>query len=107
MASQSVIDFYEDLDFEEAEIEDGLMAFFFELSPAGNYALVTDEDGSMPETLKTPIIFACYTDEGSFLWSTGFKNSYVFEKIWGEMQTVEQKLNAIQKYKENHLQQKN
>jgi len=106
MASQSVIEFYEDLDFEEAEIENGLTAFFFELSPAGNYVLVTDEEGDMPETLKTPVIFACYTEEGSFLWSAGFKNSYLLKEIWSEPQTAEQKLNAIKKYKDANLQQK-
>ncbi len=104
MANQSIIDFYDDLDFEEAEIEDGLTAFFFEAAPDGNYALLTDEEGNMPETLKTPVIFAYYTAEGSFLWSVGFKNSSVFKEIWSMAAAPEQKLAAIQKYKEDRLQ---
>ncbi|MBP1763562.1 MAG: hypothetical protein H6Q65_620 [Firmicutes bacterium] len=99
---QNIMDFYEDLDFEEAEIEDELTAFFFEISPGGNYVLVTDEDGNMPKNLKEPVIFACYTSEGSFLWSAGFKNSYVFKEIWSAAQTPEQKLTAVQNYKEVH-----
>jgi len=54
--------------------------------------------------LKTPVIFACYTEEGSFLWSAGFKNSYLLKEIWSEPQTAEQKLNAIKKYKDANQQ---
>lgn len=101
MSDESVLDFYEDLGFEETAIEDGLTALSFEVDPQGSYALVTDEEGAVPETLRQVVVFACYTPEGAFQWSASFKNSYVFRDIWSGNHTTEEKLDAIQKRREN------
>jgi hypothetical protein len=102
MNDENLIDFYGSLGFEEAEIEDGLDALLFELSPDGSYVLITTEDGTIPENLRKAVIFACYTPEGSFLWSASFKNSYLFKDIWSESSTPELKLNAVRKYRESN-----
>ena len=74
-ADSQVLDFFAALGFEEIEIEDELTALCYEESPEGEYALITDEEGSLPDSLKVPLMFACYSAEGAFLWSTGFKNA--------------------------------
>lgn len=101
MSDENILDFYEGLGFEETAIEDGLTALSFEIDPQGSYVLLTDEEGAVPETLRQTVVFACYTPEGAFQWSASFKNSYVFKDIWSESQTTEQKLDAIQKRREN------
>jgi len=100
MSDENLMDFYASLGFEEAEVEDGLDALFFELTPDGSYVLITTEDGTIPENLRVAVIFACYSPEGSFLWSASFKNSYVFRDIWSQETTAEQKLNAVLKHRD-------
>lgn len=102
MSSETVMDFYGTLGFEEAEIEDGLDALLFELTPDGSYVLLTTEDGTIPDNLREAVIFACYTPEGAFLWSASFKNSYIFKDIWSEPPTPEDKLDAVRKHRENN-----
>lgn len=97
MSTEIVIEFYEELGFEETEIEDGLTAFAFEDTADDSYALLTNDEGTMPESLKQTIIFAYYTASGSFLWSASFKNAYLFKDVWLQASTPEGKLEAIQK----------
>lgn len=92
-----IMEYYESLDFEETEIEDGLTALAFEFSQDGSYALLTNEDGAIPENLKQRIIFAYYTHDGAFQWSISFKNSYVFKDVWTESQSPDHKLNTMLK----------
>ena len=101
MSNENVLDFYEDLDFEEAEIEERLTALFFEIAPDANYALITDEAGAIPETLKKPIIFTYYTPAGAFLWSTGFKNSHLFRDVWDTAKTPEKKIESVEQHRES------
>lgn len=96
MNTETLQEFYQSLGFEEITVEDGYTAFFYELSPEGMYALVTDEDGKMPQTLKQSIIFAAYSSEGAFRWSTGFKNSYLLKECWSTAQTPEEKFAAVE-----------
>ncbi len=101
-SNDEVMNFYEDLGFEEAQIEDGLTALFFEVSPDGSYALLTNDSGAIPESLRQPIIFACYTEAGSFLWSTSFKNSYLLQETWAAESTPAQKFEAVKNYRKAH-----
>jgi hypothetical protein len=99
MSDENLFDFYETLGFEETDIEDGLTALFFELDSGGSYSLITNEDGAIPETLKERVVFACYSPDGAFLWSVGFKNSYVFRDTWAGSETAGQRLAAVEKYR--------
>jgi hypothetical protein len=103
MSDESVLDFYEALGFEETEIEDGLTALLFEFASDDSYALLTNDDGKLPEILRQPIIYACYTPEGAFLWSASFKNSFLFKDIWSGAETPEGKQAAIQEYRESNM----
>ena len=97
---QPILDYFTALGFEEIPIEEGLTALSFEESPEGEYALITNEDGGLPQSLTDPLMLACYTAEGAFLWSTGFKNAAQFRDIWSTGQTYAEKLQAAQRHRE-------
>ncbi len=99
--SDNVIDSYETLGFEETEIEDGFTALSCEIDPEGNYALLTNDEGTMPANLKQPVLFSYYTTDGSFQWSTGFKNFFVFKEYWSQAETAKEKLAVVWKYRES------
>lgn len=100
--SENVMEFYETLGFEEIDIEDGYTAFFYEVDNEGTYALITDEDGALPKSLKQRIIFACYNSEDAYIWSASFKNSYILQEIWSKSEAINDKLNAIQKHRKDN-----
>lgn len=97
------MDFFSELGFEEIPIEDDLTALSFEESSDGNYALITDEDGNLPQRFENPLLLACYSPEGSYLWSTGFKNADQFKAVWSQGQTYEEKIEAAQLHRQKML----
>jgi hypothetical protein len=101
MSKEIVLEYFTALGFEETDIEDGLTALFFELDEAGSYALVTDENGSFPETLPKPLVFACYSPAGAYQWSAMFKNSRKFQEFWSDPIPLAQKLSALQEQHES------
>ena len=98
--NQVVLDYFIALGFEEIPIEEGLTALSFEEAPDGAYALITDEDGTLPKSLEGPLMLAFYTAEGAFLWSTGFKNAAQLKEIWSQGDTYAKKLEAAQRHRE-------
>lgn len=98
MSDNNPIEYFEVLGFEESEIEDGLTALAFEYHTDGSYALLTDEEGSLPQNLKQPLIFACYTPDGAYQWSTWFKNAYLFQELWAAAATPAEKYEAVRQY---------
>ena len=72
--SNEILAYFAGLGFEETEIEDNLTALCFEESPEGEYVLLTDEEGKLPESLTVPLTLACYSAKSAFLWSIGFKD---------------------------------
>lgn len=99
-ANQTVMDFFAAFGFEEIPIEDGLTALSFEDGPDGEYSLITNEEGAMPGSLEIPVLLACYSKEGAFLWSTGFKDATQFKQIWSAGETYEGKLQAAMRHRE-------
>lgn len=97
---QTVLEYFASLGFEEIPIEDGLTALCYEEDAEGEYALVTDEDGSLPAALDVPLMLACYTGGGVFLWSTGFKNAAQFREVWSSGTTFAEKLQSAQRHRE-------
>ena len=108
LENQAILDYFYELGFEEIPIEEGLSALSFEEMPEGEYALITNEDGNLPEALNIPLMLACYTAKGAFLWSTGFKNAAQFKEVWSHGKTYNEKLQAAQHHRESvadpHLQ---
>lgn len=103
MSNDTLFDFYEQLGFEEAEVDDGLTALFQEIDADGGYVLITDEDGAIPDSLKQAVILACYSPEGSYEWSATFKNSQAFQAAWSSDLPIAEKLTAIQTSRENEI----
>lgn len=95
MQEESVLVFFQALGFEEIEIEDSLTALSVEYSSDGSYALLTDDEGNKPETLKQSLIFAFYSPEGAYQWSTSFKNAYTFKDTWLQGETIMDKCQAV------------
>jgi hypothetical protein len=96
MSDKTVQEFYEELGFEEIETEEQATAFYYEKIPGGIYALVTDEEGGLPQTLRQRIIFAAYSPEDAYSWSVEFKNSYLFQELWVQAQNSEDKFAVVQ-----------
>ena len=76
MDDNTLLEAYEPFDFYETEIEDGCSALIYEPIDNGEYALITNVDGTMPADLEQEIIFAAYTAKGAFAWSVGFESSH-------------------------------
>ncbi|MDT8902935.1 hypothetical protein [Anaeroselena agilis] len=100
MEGENAKDFFAALGFEATEIEDGLTALCYETGPQGGFALLTDNEGALPESLERPLVFACYTPDGAYEWSAGFKDALEFKDVWTEGATAEEKLAALHRYRE-------
>lgn len=98
--NQAILDYFIELGFEEIPIEEGLTALSFEEGPEGDYALITNEDGSLPESLEAPLMLAFYSSKGAFLWSTGFKNAAQFLELWSQGETYAEKRKAAERHRE-------
>ncbi|MDU2063916.1 MAG: hypothetical protein E6713_03665 [Sporomusaceae bacterium] len=94
----SLCTFYEDLGFEEVEIEDGLTALCVEEKLDGPYGLLTDEAGNIPASLAKGLVFACYSEQDAFLWSATFKNSQQFRDLWLKAASLPDRFAAIAEY---------
>ena len=101
--NQAVLDYFTALGFEMIPIEEGLTALSVEEAPDGEYALITDGEGSLPDSLDIPLLLACYSGEGAYLWSTSFKNAAQFTEIWSQGETYAEKLQAAQRHREEIL----
>ena len=83
MATDAVLDFYDSLDFEIIDF-DGYDTLLIELLDDGTYATVSDDDGHMPDTLDTPIVFNVYDDTDSFQWSVSLDDSHQLQALLEE-----------------------
>ena len=95
MATDMVLDFYESINFELIDI-DGYDTLFTELLEDGTYATVSDDDGHMPDTLDTPIVFNVYDDTDSFQWSVSLDDSHQLQALLEENSNTEDFLDALQ-----------
>ena len=95
LPTDAVLDFYDALDFEIIDF-DGYDTLFVELLDDGTYATVSDDDGHMPDTLDTPIVFNVYDDTDSFQWSVSLNDSHQLQALLEEHTSTEDFLNALQ-----------
>lgn len=100
MNGENVLVFYEELGFEETEIEDGLTALAVEVDGAGGYVLLTDDEGGLPASLRQPVVLAYYSPEGAYQWSSGFKNSFLFRETWSAAAEPAGRLAAVNRRRE-------
>lgn len=72
METDPLVNAYEDNGFELVEIEDRDV-LLFEMDD--QYALISDDDGNLPLSLDTPVIFSLYDDYDAFQWSVTLESS--------------------------------
>jgi hypothetical protein len=101
MSDNMVLDFYEPFGFYETENEDGCTALLYETLNNGDYALVTDGDGTMPEDLEQEIIFAYYTADGAFSWSVSFEDSHHFFELLGKHTDSNHLIDIVKQYRDS------
>ena len=104
MATDAVLDFYDALDFEIIDF-DGYDTLFVELLDDGTYATVSDDDGHMPDTLDTPIVFNVYDDNDSFQWSVTLDDSYQLKDLLDSAESTDAFLETLQKIRQEHIEQ--
>ncbi|SFL42610.1 hypothetical protein [Pelosinus propionicus] len=101
MSDNAVLDFYEPFGFYETETEDGCTALLYETLNNGDYALVTDGDGIIPEDLEQEIIFAYYTADGAFSWSVSFEDSHHFFELLGKHTESNHLIDIVKQYRDS------
>ena len=95
MGPESVKSFYEHLDFEVLEI-DQVDTLYLELLDDGTYATVSNDDGHMPESLNSAIVFSVYDDNDSFQWSVTLEDSYYLQELLSKTESMEGLLSTLQ-----------
>lgn len=98
----NIIDFYETLGFEEIEF-DGQPVLFLELDDEGNYAIVTDEDGVMPETVTRPVLFSVYNYTDAFQWSVTLEDSVFLADLYKRCPDLTDVLKNLQEYRSENI----
>jgi len=101
MTDNTILDFFEPFGFCETEIEDGCTALLFETIDNGDYALITDGDGTMPKDLEEEIIFAYYTADGAFSWSVSFEDSHHLLDLLDDHTPTTQLIDIVKKYRDS------
>ncbi|SNV71427.1 hypothetical protein [Veillonella rodentium] len=104
MVTDTVLDFYESINFEIIDI-DGYDTLFTELLEDGTYATVSDDDGYMPEDLDTPIVFNVYDDNDSFQWSVTLDSSHQLQELLQNADSTETFLATLEDIREEHIEQ--
>jgi hypothetical protein len=99
-----VITFYEQWDIETVEIDDE-ETLFWQLDDVGNYALVTDEAGGIPENLDVPVIFSVYTDSDEFQWSVTLDDSRYLGELIRHYENIEDLLQALTTLREEKMEE--
>lgn len=102
MASDAVLDFYDSLNFELIDF-DGYDTLFLELSEDGSYATVSDDDGHMPESLDTDIVFNVYDDNDSFQWSVSLTDSHQLQELLQAADSIDSFLETLQTIRQDNI----
>lgn len=71
----ALADLFEPWGFYETETDEGFYALCYDANEEGDYVLITDIDGSLPQDAEQEIIFAYYRSDNSFEWSVSFESS--------------------------------
>ncbi len=65
---------------QEATPEENIPVYTMDF--ANCYIEVTDAEGRTPVDEKSPLIAACYDEDGAFLWFAEYKNFSAFKKVF-------------------------
>ncbi|MBK7921380.1 MAG: hypothetical protein IPJ92_04915 [Veillonella sp.] len=102
MGPDTVESLYEKMDFGILDF-DNTDVLYTDLLDDGSYATITDNDGHMPETLETEIVFSVYDDNDSFQWSVTLEDSLYFQELYTAAESTEALLATLQDIRQEHI----
>ena len=102
MDSDTVLSFYEQLGFELIDF-DGIDTLFFELSDKGDFATVSDDDGNLPESLDTSIVFNVYDENDSYKWCVTLEDSAHLKELLDQAESTEEFLSILEDIRQENI----
>ena len=93
--NNTIEDFYQPLGFEIIEFAEDGPTLCYEPAEDGQYAILTTEEGLVPESLEEKVIFSYYCEAGAFRWHLEFKNSQAFAEVWPAGASAEERFAAM------------
>lgn len=102
MDSDGIRNYFDNLGFELVEI-DGHEVLFLELAELGDYAVVTDMDGNIPDSLEVPVIWSVYDENDSFQWSVTIENATFIKRLFEDVDSKEDVLATLRDLREDNI----
>ena len=98
---------FENIGFEIGEVDERDV-LLYELSDgseeeAGQYAIVSDDDGRIPTSMDTPIIVSVYDDNDTFQWSVTLPNGDELKDLFLRVESAEELLDTLQEIRQENI----
>lgn len=107
MDTDTVQQEFENIGFEIVEVDERDV-LLYELSDgseeeAGQYAIVSDDDGRIPTSMDTPIIVSVYDDNDTFQWSVTLSNGEELKDLFLRVESAEELLDTLQDIRHENI----
>ena len=107
MDTDTVQQEFESIGFEIVEVDERDV-LLYELSDgseeeAGQYAIVSDDDGRIPTSMDTPIIVSVYDDNDTFQWSVTLPNGDELKDLFLRVESAEELLDTLQDIRHENI----
>ena len=107
MDTDTVQQEFENIGFEIVEIDERDV-LLYELSDGseeedGQYAIVSDEDGRIPETMESPVIVSIYDDNDTFQWSVTLSSGEELKDLFLRIESAEELLETLQDIRHENI----
>ena len=107
MDTDTVQQEFENIGFEIVEVDERDV-LLYELSDgseeeAGQYAIVSDDDGRIPTSMDTPIIVSVYDDNDTFQWSVTLPNGDELKDLFLRVESAEELLDTLQEIRQENI----
>ena len=107
MDTDTVQQEFENIGFEIVEVDERDV-LLYELSDgseeeAGQYAIVSDDDGRIPTSMDTPIIVSVYDDNDTFQWSVTLPNGDELKDLCLRVESAEELLDTLQEIRQENI----
>ena len=70
---------------------------------AGQYSIVSDDDGRIPTSMDTPIIVSVYDDNDTFQWSVTLPNGDELKDLFLRVESAEELLDTLQEIRQENI----
>lgn len=107
MDTDTVQQEFENIGFEIVEVDERDV-LLYELcdgseEEAGQYAIVSDDDGRIPTSMDTPIIVSVYNDNDTFQWSVTLPNGEELKALFLRVESAEELLDTLQDIRHENI----